>query len=349
MTKDTMGRRVGVVLGMTSVAGLAAGCENASDAPTEHVAEGEAALCAPAIGTGDSGPFTFTDNAGFSYDYYVYVPPTYDDCNGEFPLVLAFHGAGGTAAAFSAKSHQQMLRTHADTVGAVILWVDSGTPLHQWNAGFCCNNRDHVAMVDELVAYTQSRLRIDPDRIHAVGFSNGGMFAQHLAASLPNVFASVASVAGASGMFTPVSYPPPCWDPYDLACWSHETTWGTLPPPASDVAVFMVRGSNDNIVPVNGIPALPLVLFHPAVTNPAMAGESDFELWSSATGCTTTSVQTFAGVGDHHLCQGGGRKVRHDIVFNMAHFWPTDDPADPNFANYDGPGQVAQFLWNNPK
>ena len=336
---------------MVIVVALSSSCGDvAATDDTASVTQAVGSPCPPSIGHGDNGPYVFDSN-GFSYDYYVYVPPTYDDCQGSYPLVLNFHGAGQTATGFQAKPFMDELRLRANTVGAVLVWIDSGTPSAQWNAGFCCVGQDHVLMVDEFVAFATSMLSIDTDRIHAVGFSNGAMFTQHLAVTLPDIFASVAAMAGASGSFTNTAMPRACWNPYDTACgWTQDMVWSTLPPPSSDVAVFMLRGSNDLVIPVHGLPLIPLQLFIPAVSNPFMPGETDFELWSAATGCSTVAVTTFPGVGDHHLCSGGGgKKVRHDVVFNMGHYMPTSIVGDPSFANYDGPTHVAQFLWNNPK
>ncbi len=321
-----------------------AACAGASD--TDRASTAAVGTCPPTIGHGDSGPLTFTASDTNTYDYYVYVPTTYDDCAGEYPLVLNFHGGGQTADGFQQKDFMVELRTRADNVGAVLVWLDSGTPLNWWNDGVNANPaNDHVLMVDEFVTFAKSQLSIDDDRVHAVGFSNGAMFTQHLSAELPGVFASVASIAGTSGSFLQ-NVLVTCGDPYDPACdWGPlETIWSPFPPNYSTtVDILLIRGELDNTVPVTGDGNIPLTYVLPALTNPSSPGDSDYELWQNATGCTTLTTTVYANA-TRHKCTGGAAEVRHAIVNNMGHFVPT-----LTNSSYDGPKRVARFLWNHPR
>ena len=47
-----------------------------------------------------------------------------------------------------------------------------------------------------MLRIVQTKYAIDPDRIHATGFSNGAMMCYRLAVEMPHIFASIAPVAG---------------------------------------------------------------------------------------------------------------------------------------------------------
>jgi poly(3-hydroxybutyrate) depolymerase len=203
-------------------------------------------------------------------------------------------------------------------------------------------------MVDDFVAFAESLLVLDEDRIHAVGFSNGAMFTQHLATKEPNVFASVVSIAGTSGAFLE-KFVSTCNDPYDPACnWNPlDTVFPPLGSPRPFVDIYLLRGDLDPLVPPTGggsISALTLsthVL--PALTNPAAPGFSDYELWQFATACAILTTNVYANSTKYH-CEGLGADVRHDIVYTMTHSPPT-----LTNASFNGPRKIAKFLWNHPK
>lgn len=121
------------------------------------------------------------------------------------PLVMAFHGGGGSAA-HMAKDANYGLQRKADEAGFIVAFPngDSKFPGGQfatWNAGQCCGDArdkgvDDVAFARAVVLAIKARFTIDPSRVYAIGMSNGGMMAHRLACDASDIFAAVASVAG---------------------------------------------------------------------------------------------------------------------------------------------------------
>lgn len=333
---------------------LVASC--GSDAEPETFSTVEQTVCAPAIPTGlVVGPYTFIDSTNTEYDYYVYVPSSYDHCDVDaHPLVLAFHGGGqpldGTNG-FVNKPYMDDMRSRAETVGAVMIWIESG-PSRHWNHGHSGNlvTRDHLTMVEEFVPTVQNLLEIDPDRIHAVGYSNGGMFALTLAAEMDDVFASVASVNGSSGSYH--AWPlASCPLPYDcMGDWDAlDTVWSGAVPTNSDSSVLMIRSGQDNTIPHDGGASFLLsrsAYFIPAVTPgaPGIVGETDYELWQISIGCTPQVTTIYLGVGSSYKCTDGSQTLRLDGVDNATHAWPT-----LTNGGYNASKKVAEFLWAHPK
>ena len=131
-----------------------------------------------------------------------------------FPLVLALHGAGGSA---SNMADMTLLHQLGERRGFVTLYLrgTGADPRRHltWNAGSCCGwARDHgtddVAYVRAALAAVRDLVPVDPDRVYLVGFSNGALMAYRLAQDLPGVFAAVAA-AGAPPRAHPGGAPIP--------------------------------------------------------------------------------------------------------------------------------------------
>ncbi len=120
------------------------------------------------------------------------------------PLVLVFHGHGGTARQIARRAplHQhwpeavvvypQGLRTP----GAL---TDPEGKRFGWQHGAGDQGDRDLAFVDLLLDTLCAELRIDPDRVHATGHSNGGGFSYLLWAERGERFASFAPSAAAAG------------------------------------------------------------------------------------------------------------------------------------------------------
>ena len=148
---------------------------------------------------------------GVTRTYIVRVPPRVSEGR-PLPIVLAFHGGGGTASGFKAYAGLDAL---ADREGFVVVYPDGsgrlGRRLLTWNAGGCCGYAAAQSVDD--VGFTLAALRdvarnvsIDPARVYATGHSNGAMMAYRLAIEASERVAAIAPVAGA--MQAP-SFPPP--------------------------------------------------------------------------------------------------------------------------------------------
>jgi len=141
---------------------------------------------------------------------------------------MVLHGAGGNA-----EYAQRMagFTRKADSDGFIVAYPNGTGKLRRrqltWNAGDCCGDAweygvDDVAFFPALTARLKAELKVDPLRVYAAGFDNGGMMAQRLACDLSDKVAAAASVAGA--------LPPACR-------------------PAQPVSVMLIHGTADQWVP----------------------------------------------------------------------------------------------------
>jgi polyhydroxybutyrate depolymerase len=134
----------------------------------------------------------------------VHVPAGYDPAR-PAPLVLAFHGGGGSAA-FMADDSRYGLQREADRDGFIVAFPNGasrlpGGRLATWNAGACCGyardqGSDDVGFARAVVGALEARYAVDTSRVFATGMSNGGMLVHRLACEAADVFRAVASVAG---------------------------------------------------------------------------------------------------------------------------------------------------------
>lgn len=129
--------------------------------------------------------------AGGDRSYLVHVPV--DMPATLHPLLLVFHGGGGTA-------HGMVRFTHLDEVAdrtGMIVVYPQGVDRH-WNDGRSTirNKVDDVAFVRAMIDAVERDHAVDPARVYAAGISNGGIFVERLACDLSDRIAGIAAVAG---------------------------------------------------------------------------------------------------------------------------------------------------------
>ena len=121
------------------------------------------------------------------------------------PLVMLFHGSGGTAAAMLRDSK---LEPTADEHGFVLAAANAGIALetgYAWNipgvptiAGTIptAADPDDVAFVGQAIEFLAARGCIDPRRVYATGLSGGGRMTSWLGCVAADRFAAIAPVVG---------------------------------------------------------------------------------------------------------------------------------------------------------
>jgi polyhydroxybutyrate depolymerase len=164
-------------------------------------------LAAACQAAGDSpvGPGTHDLRVGVAdaeRSYYLHVPPGAG--SGEpLPLLIAFHGGGGSASGYREYAG---LDTVADREGLLVAYPDGTGPLGRrlltWNAGGCCGRAmrdqiDDVAFVRSLIENVSTLVAVDRTRVYATGHSNGAMMSYRVAAEAPDLLAAIAPVGGA--------------------------------------------------------------------------------------------------------------------------------------------------------
>ncbi|MEA2479421.1 MAG: polyhydroxybutyrate depolymerase [Thermoleophilaceae bacterium] len=140
------------------------------------------------------------------------------------PLLLGFHGSGGTGAFMQRYSG---LSTVAGTAGFAAVYPSAAGP--RWNLELSEDptRPDDVLFVRRLIDTLGGRICFDKKRVYAAGVSNGGGMVALLGCKLSSRIAAIAAVAGG---------------------------YGDLPACAPDrpVSVLEIHGTADQVVPYDG-------------------------------------------------------------------------------------------------
>ncbi len=168
------------------------------------------------------------EHDGVTREYIVYVPDSYDP-GSKVPLLFNFHGFGGDAKEFM--QYADMRATSES--GNFILVYPQGTLINgfsHWNAALNSpdnkSNADDLGFMEALISKLSSDYMIDPERIYACGYSNGGMFSYALACYHSDLIAAVGAVSGTM---------------LDLDCT-----------PSHPMPVIILHGTSDDVLPYNG-------------------------------------------------------------------------------------------------
>lgn len=166
--------------------------------------------------------------AGEKRSYELTLPEHYDPKH-PYPLVLWFHGNGGSAAGDqTAMPFPSTIAVYPQAVTRRV-WADHFAP--HWG------KVEDLPLFDALVAQIEQRLCVDKARVFAAGWSSGGYFANQLACVRPAVVK--AFFAFASG------------GPEDATC--NEPVPGFIHHDRDDHTVFITEGmkSRDNWLATN--------------------------------------------------------------------------------------------------
>jgi polyhydroxybutyrate depolymerase len=134
-------------------------------------------------------------SSGQKRKYLLYVPGSYDRTK-PTPLVISMHGAGGWPV-------QQMelseWNRRADSQRFIVVYpsgIESSGP-RIWHVGPGPGLMRDVRFISELIDKLEGAYNIDPERIYANGFSNGGGMAFVLSCALSDRIAAVGMVGAA--------------------------------------------------------------------------------------------------------------------------------------------------------
>jgi polyhydroxybutyrate depolymerase len=215
--------------------------------------------------------------------YRLHVPEGLD---GPAPLVVDLHGFTSNPENHDSLSGWTDL---ADLEGVVVAQPAALGDLPAWETGpGTPGAAQDVAFIREVVADAAGKVAIDPLRVYASGFSNGGGLAHRLACDASDVFAAIGTVAG--------SY-------LEIAQCAA----------ARPVPVVSFHGTADLIVPFTGLSDV-----LPDVTAWAQG-------WADRNGCgpVPVSEQIAADVlrNSWGTCEGDAAVVLH-VIEGGRHTWP---------------------------
>lgn len=237
-------------------------------------------LAAAPLGPGDHERRLKVDDLNRSY--LVHVPPRLD-LQQPVPVVLVFHGAGMNARLMTRFSG---LNDKADTAGFVAVYPN-GTGvvdlLLVFNAAGTRekpfgSRADDVKFVGALLDDLATALNVDPDRVYATGFSNGGMLCYRLAAELPDRIAAIAPVAGTQAL-------------RELK-------------PSRPVPILHLHGTRDLLVPWEG------PVTKQSLTMPFLSVPQTFKTWIPANRCSAAPAVTELP----DTADDGTRVIRHNYL-----------------------------------
>lgn len=171
--------------------------------------------------TGKAGPACGTETpcTVASGNYRIRLPE--HPADGRIGAIVYFHGYQGTAAETVADPG---LMAVAERLGVALVAPDGIG--RSWSfPGSPARNRDEFAFVGQVLDDLAARFPIDPDRIMASGFSQGGSLVWYLACRMPQRFAAFAPIAG--DFWEPL--PESCASPRPKLIHVHGTTDTTIP------------------------------------------------------------------------------------------------------------------------
>lgn len=171
---------------------------------------------------------------GIAREYVLHVPDSYDS-ETPVPLMISFHGGGGTA---TGQMYMADMRPIADTANFILVYpqglhLSDGGSTH-WNSMLLSDSNkssvDDFGFIDALINHLSSTYNIDSTRLYATGFSNGADISFTLGCFLDNKIAAVAPVSGLM-LNNPSSN---CNPPHR-------------------VGIMIIHGTSDNARPTGGI------------------------------------------------------------------------------------------------
>src|SRR5712671_4278186 len=138
----------------------------------------------------DNGSFV---SSGEKREYLLHVPRSYDRTR-PTPLVISMHGAGGWPTQQMNLSEWNRL---ADSQGFIVVYPSGleGVGPRVWRVG--SDFAKDVRFISEMIDKLETAYNIDPARIYANGFSNGGGMAFVLSCTMSDRIAAVGMVGAA--------------------------------------------------------------------------------------------------------------------------------------------------------
>ena len=244
----------------------------------------------------------------------IHTPASYDT-DVATPLVLNFHGYSSTA---NSQALLSKMIAKSDSVGFIEVHPTGVGLLNSWNGGACCGtaasqNLDDVQFASDLIDEIAKTHCVDPARIYATGFSNGGFLSHRLACELSERIAAIAPVSGVIGID-------------DCA-------------PARPMPVMHFHGTADLTVPYTGNPLIDYI-----------SAQDVFDFWSNHNSCADS--ETSFDEGDSSCVSGTGCTAGGAItlctISGAGHTWPNGTGIFGAAADIDATDAMWEFFTANP-
>ncbi len=258
-------------------------------------------------------------------EFDVFLPSIYRDDGDPLPMVMVFHGAGGSATSMAQLTGFNDI---AEREGFIVVYPVG--PLGYWDYGAGTTEWENVPDVRDdpgflafLLPALQDTLNIDPDRIYATGYSNGARMAFRLGCDLSDRIVAIAAVS---------------------ATISDEVTDNC--PEDGRVSVLYMHGTGDTVTPWEGKP----LFIEGRRISTALSAPDTVTFWATQNGCDPATVTQIDATRDnligitHYTDCDDGREVRFHPVHNGSHSWFRLDGAE-----FDASEVIWEFFSNNAR
>lgn len=257
-----------------------------------------------------------------SLRYQVHLPPQHDGTT-RLPVIVAIHGCGMTGYAWNSMKSTSQLNELADREGFIVVY-----PTQRWFRSVfnCWQSADpreqhrasgEPALLAGMAREVVREYDVDPDHVHVVGASSGAGTAVILAATYPDVFATVTSVAGGEYGLNQVDPDDPGATPTD---YTARQAWSQMGDRARHVPLLVIQGDEDDVVP-------PLAATRLAEQWTAVSDLVDDDLLNDSLDLVE-EAKTVPAKPDRHaythriITAGGETVVESYLVHGMGHVWP---------------------------
>ncbi|HEX4235526.1 MAG TPA: PHB depolymerase family esterase [Caldimonas sp.] len=243
------------------------------------------------------------------------------------PVVLVFHGGGGSAASVRTQTRMSV-KAAAEGFIAVYPQGSGGVAgkLRTWNSGTCCgwamqHRVDEMAFVAAVLDDLGNVVAIDRTRVYTTGISNGGMMAYQVACALADRVTAIAVVAG------------------------EMTVPGAACRPARPVSVLVIHGTADRNLPFDGGPGARALAVHDV-----KSVRSAIDFWRDHDGCAdaATSERTGAVTRTRYPGCSGNSEVELITIDGGGHSWPGGERLarflDPPSDALDASDEIWRFF-----
>jgi poly(hydroxyalkanoate) depolymerase family esterase len=183
--------------------------------------------------------------------YQVHLPPQHDGTT-QLPVIMAIHGCGMTGYGWNSMKATTQFNSLADREGFIVVYPTQRmfrSLVNCWNSSDPREQHRHSgepALLAGVARQVVEAYNADPAQVHVTGASSGAGAAVILAATYPDVFATVASVAGGEYGLNQV-------DPNDpdstLPDYTARQAWSQMGDRARQVPLLVIQGEEDAVVP----------------------------------------------------------------------------------------------------
>lgn len=232
-----------------------------------------------------------------------------------YPLVLVFHGGGGTPSNMESRTN---FSSCADTNNFIVVYPEGIGGHWNDNSGIWNTTINDVEFVRQLLTRLQAQFNINSKNIYACGFSDGADMCNRLAIEASHLFAAVGIDEG-------------------MLLQSYASNFQSLGP----IAVIGIQGTRDPIDPYNGGTT--------ASGKTVVDFNTTSSLWAQNAGCGPTPAITH----ETQLVNDGTTVYRYDYtggiypvtwfaVHGMGHAWP---PAAAEYGNTSQNIDATNTFW----